>query len=245
MQQIKLNDKKKRKLTKLLARYDKEGKTYSNFSQNKKDAYLFTSTIGVRACPYCNINFTYTVYSRPKSHGPIGYILRPDIDHFESQKERKDLTLSKHNLIPSCQQCNSRIKLSKAFSPNTHLHPYIDNFDEIKKFSIDIKNPDYLSTCNFEIFFKDQDGTGSGQKFKADRTIKDFALVERYAYHKEDVLDILKKAKFYHQQKIQEIEDLVKISSLSSALFTHRENEINEAPLTKLKNDIFDLVIKG
>jgi len=233
MQKINLTPKNKQKLETLLKKYQDAGKTYSNFSRNRKDAYLYTRTINVRACPYCNINYTYTVYN----------ILRPDIDHFEPQCKKANLTLQQNNLIPSCQQCNSRIKLRKKFSASTHIHPYLDDFNAIKKFSIDLKTTSYLSTESFDLIFKDTATASKNQLTRAERSIKDLGLEKRYYYHKEDVVDLFKKAKYYSKSRLKEIEDILDTKQLELALFSHRHKDINQAPLSKLTNDILDIIL--
>ena len=71
MKRIELNKEQIDKLKNMLLEYE----TYKQFSRSK-DAYIFTKTIGVKICPYCNINYTMTIDARAK------HILRPDIDHF-------------------------------------------------------------------------------------------------------------------------------------------------------------------
>ena len=241
MQKIHLSKVKKEKLKKLLKKYKDVGKTYAQFSSCKKDAYLYTTTIGLRACPYCNINHVYTVYNNPKHcHDER---LRPDIEHFETQKESTNLTLEQNNLIPVCQQCNSRVKLRKSFSSKTHIHPYLDDFNGIMIFTIQISATNYLDTNSFDIYFESKHGASKSDIDKANNSIRDLALVERYHYHKEDIVDVFKKAKYYGRYRIKEIEKLVKAKDLEIALFSHRDEDINQAPLSKLKNDILEIIL--
>jgi len=203
--------------------------------------YLYTSILGLRACPYCNINHVYTVYTNPEhSENPV---LRPDIDHFEPKSEATNLTLKQNNLIPSCQQCNSRVKLRKIFSNNTHIHPYLDDFNEIMSFTISIKTTNYTDSKSFNIDFKSNPKASIDDINKAKNSIRDLALVERYHYHKEDVVDVFKKAKYYGKSRIREIEELVNAKELEVALFTHTYEEINQSPLSKLKNDILQIIL--
>ena len=156
MQRIVLTTVKKRKLNKILNRHS----TYKKFSATKIDAYEYTATLGVRVCPYCNIHFTYTVYETTNTNGVGGThetpVCRPDIDHFEMQSKTGELSLAQDNLIPACQQCNSRVKFRKEFKKSTHLHPFYDDFDSIKRFSIDLMAPDFSKIKNFRITFSNR-----------------------------------------------------------------------------------------
>ena len=78
---------------------------------------------------------------------------------------------------------------------------------------------------------------------RADRTIKDLKLEARYQYHKQEVLDLFQRARFYHKGKIEEIEELVETANLRRQLFADATSEINTVPLAKLKKDILDLVV--
>lgn len=233
MQKIDLSKKDEKALKSLLKKYIDAGKTYNDFSSNRKDAYFFTSTVGVRACPYCNINYTYTAASA----------LRPDIDHFEPKYKETALALDLKNLIPCCQQCNSRVKLRKPFKQSTHIHPYHHDFNSIIRFSIDLNSPEYLSSKSFKIQFVPRQNCYSDHLAKANNSIVDLKLTERYQHHKVDVIDLFKKAKHYHKARINEIEDLVGAKELEAALFSHRQDDINQAPLSKLTNDILDIIL--
>ncbi len=95
---------------------------YKNFTAKKKEynAYDLASKLQVNVCPYCNINSTFTIENGT----------RPEFDHFYDKTTYPILSLSFYNLIPSCHICNSSLKGDKNFSLKTHIHPYIDSFDE-------------------------------------------------------------------------------------------------------------------
>ena len=235
MQKIHLSKAKKVKLEGLLKKYLDAGKTYDQFSSCKKDAYLYTSSVGSRVCPYCNINYAYTVYE--------GYIARPHIDHFQPKSKHKSESLNQINLIPCCSTCNSSIKGDQDFSSETHIHPYLDDFNQIMCFTIQIGSTSYIDSNSFDIAFKSKPGASASDINKANNTIRDLAWVERYHYHKEDIVDVFKKAKYYGRSRIKEIEKLVKAKDLEIALFSHRYEDINQAPLSKLKNDILEIIL--
>lgn len=248
MQRVDLSQDQKTKLNTILNRHG----SYKKFSATKNDAFEYTATVGLRVCPYCNINYTYTVYERPCHDGlPGPYstpVCRPDLDHFEAKSLVTGLSLAQQNLIPACQQCNSRIKLRQVFSPLTHIHPFKDDFDSIKRFTIDLKSPDYLDRSSFSIGFVSRTAIAS-DAVRADRSIKDLRLLPRYEYHKEDVVDLFKKASYYHRYRLREIEKLVGEPSFGEVelrrhLFLSEMKPINESPLAKLRRDTLAIVLR-
>lgn len=243
MQKITLTKEKKRKLNKILKKYS----TFKKFSETRIDAYEYTATLGVRVCPYCNIHFTYTVYETTNADGPDGEhvtpVCRPDIDHFETQSKAGELSLAQENLIPACQQCNSRVKFRTEFKKSTHLHPFYDDFDSLKRFSIDLSDPDLFNTKSFRITFLNQVASTTDLA-RANRTIKDLKLEPRYQNHREEVLDLFRKAQFYHKRKIEELESLAETANLHRHLFSDTAGPINTTPLSKLKKDVLALIVR-
>jgi len=226
MKQIKI-DHIRAKLIALIGRH----KSYKNFSRNKERAYPYTKLIGVRVCPYCNINYTYTV----------GKFIRPDLDHFSAQSTTQGLskTMDVENLIPSCQPCNCRLKRNKVFDRSTHIHPFFDDFDSIKRIGVWLHSADYLNEENFEIRFFNRQGSLSSDNQRADANIRDFRLNERYQEHRNEVVSIFKKLKFYHLKKRTEISKLLGKDRVLFSLLLNDENcEINQTSLGKLKRDV-------
>ncbi|MEI6057236.1 MAG: hypothetical protein WCR55_14410, partial [Lentisphaerota bacterium] len=178
----------------------------------------------------------YTVYSESGNE-----ILRPDLDHFVSQFDSNEESLNWKNLIPSCQQCNSRLKLSKKFDPKTHLHPYLDDFDSIKRIAIFLTSINYLNEGNFKIVFIDKSIDNPNDTKKADRNIIDFKLIERYQHHKDEVVNIFANLQLYHKNKREEIAHLMNDGySLRHLLLVDSICEINKTSLGKLKRDIIN-----
>jgi len=241
MQKIRLTKTQKKKLNTILNRHA----TYERFSASKIDAYNYTTTLGVRVCPYCNINFTYTVYEIENKVGTAGAhktpVCRPDIDHFQLKSKNDELSLAQRNLIPSCQQCNSRVKLRTQFNPLTHIHPFREDFDSIKRFTVELNDPDLTKIESFRISFSNRSAPAMAIK-RADQSIKDLKLEARYQYHREDVVDLLQKARYYHKRKVKELEDLAETAKLHRFLFSDLTTHINRVPLSKLKKDVLDLV---
>ncbi len=241
MQRINITASQKRKLNKILNRHT----TYKGFSATRLDAYEYTSELGVRVCPYCNINFTYTVYEIENSGGPSGTyktpVCRPDIDHFQLKSSVGNLSLAQSNLIPACQQCNSRVKFRTKFDPSTHIHPFRDDFDSLKSFTVDLKDPDLSKEQSFHIGFSNRSNGASTNR--ADRCIADLKLKSRYQYHRQEVVDLIRRARFYHKCKIYELEELTGTTDLRRHLFSDVTPKINTVPLSKLKKDILELIL--
>lgn len=68
------------------------------------NAYEFTKALNLKACVYCNRQYTFTIDKNSEK------ITRPELDHFYSKSENPLLSLSFRNLIPSCSVCNRDLK---------------------------------------------------------------------------------------------------------------------------------------
>lgn len=207
---------------------------YKKFSKEKKDAYDFAKILNVSVCPYCNEQYTFTVYSE---NGKT--LSRPEFDHFKSKSEFPEYQLSLFNLVPSCHICNSVLKGRKVFDENTYLNPYKKDFDSIVQFDLILNGADYLCEENFDIDFE-MKNIESSDNMLAENNIDVFKLKERYAFHKNEVVKIAKAAKYYTRLKRKEIEELVSFNDLpiETILFPDKNCEINQTSLGKLKRDI-------
>ena len=235
MKIINISDDDKQKAKQLLEKF----KNFSSFSRNKVDAYCFTNIVGVKVCPYCNINYTYTVYNNEGNT-----VVRPDIDHFEPRFENG---AELENLVPSCSTCNQTLKGKKKVSIKDYLHPYRDDFDSIETFHISLSNLNIFDENCFSIVFTPNKNADKENVKRAENNIKLFKLNERYQYHKDIVVDIFRKIAFYNHYKQQEINKILsgeRISvSLDSILFPDKDCDINKNSLGKLKKDIIELYL--
>lgn len=78
-------------------------------------------------CPYCNEYPVKIVQNLRK--GSKKPILHFDLDHFYAKSQHPYFAISFYNHIPSCKYCNSLHKGTAPFDINTHIHPYIESFD--------------------------------------------------------------------------------------------------------------------
>lgn len=202
-------------------------------------AYNLSEVLNIDVCPYCNKNYTYTIVNKTHQY------TRPDFDHFLAKEKYPYFAMSFYNLIPSCQVCNRTLKLRKEFLLTTHLHPYKDDFNSIKKFTT--TKP--LLLCNnekdFEIKFKDK-SEDTILLEKANKNIEDFALPLQYNKHKDIVLELKNRYELYNDDSIKNIlkdtevfkkkgEEYIKSLIMCSST---KDKDINKRPLSKLIKDI-------
>lgn len=80
------NNKKKAKA----AKKEFLGTPYNSFIGVREDTYKLSNIINVSVCPYCNEQFTYTVYTKSKQ--PVS---RPEFDHFKKKSKFPEFQLLK------------------------------------------------------------------------------------------------------------------------------------------------------
>ncbi len=221
---------------------------FSKKHTKKYDAYSLASKLGVNVCPYCNRNYTFTI--KNKDGGT-----RPEFDHFYDKATYPILALSFYNLIPSCHICNSSCKGQKKFSIDTHLHPYMDSFDKIAKFTfkpLDVSVFQNLATFDnskLGLSFEKKDFRVTDEKYaKVENNIQDFCLEPLYVNHKDIILELIQKAEMYNKSYIDEL-----LQKYEGSLFKNREDlmrllfggyisdeDIGKRPLSKLTKDILE-----
>ncbi|MCR1809617.1 hypothetical protein [Sulfurospirillum sp. hDNRA2] len=210
---------------------------YDNFCDKKKeyDAYDLAQSLNVTVCPYCNRNYTFTVRSKNGS-------TRPQFDHFYDKATYPILALSFYNLIPSCPTCNTSMKGTKQFSLTTHIHPYVEGFDDKARFALHVKDSSfYYDEKGFDLELSSNDA-------KAKKNIKDFALEEIYKNHKDIVLELIQKSIMYNESYIEEL-----MKNYEGTLFKNEEDllrlifggyisdeDLGKRPLSKLTKDILE-----
>jgi hypothetical protein len=98
---------------------------YENWRNSKKSENLFLA-LGIDICPYCNMQGVW--FDRENDLLVVTY------DHYYDKSTYPYLSLSFYNLIPACQPCNLTYKHATPFRVTTHLHPYLDNYNQINTF---------------------------------------------------------------------------------------------------------------
>ncbi|NOU99493.1 hypothetical protein [Paenibacillus planticolens] len=169
-------------------------------------AYDLALGLRLSICPYCNRQYIH-------SHQDETLKIRATLDHFYDKGTYPFLALSFYNLIPSCYFCNSILKHKKAFSINTHLHPYLHGFEDDIQFYVKFRGQqgaklDYTSILRadpetFSLGFRFRKGSDLTIKKKAGHNIHDFKLKELYKVHKDYISEIIHKSVVYNDDFIQ------------------------------------------
>jgi hypothetical protein len=224
---------------------------YNNY-RNILDNYI-AKPLDLAVCPYCNRNFiSYIPHGGDETTEKkrIG----PTYDHFFHKSEYKFLSLSFYNLVPSCNVCNSNLKLSIDFHHKKHINPYDEGFGNDAIFDFDLATDTNTKELNFVPYLKPKESILNERKIKIfgdglnnhSGNIRVFKLQEIYAFHHDTVEDIYmnfdKNNRFYSLTLKKELENL----GTNEAEFYrfHFKNYFNEKdfskrPLAKLTKDIY------
>ncbi|WP_448550256.1 hypothetical protein [Thalassotalea fusca] len=153
---------------------------------------------GRATCVYCNAERISIVPKR--RDGGVSHRIRFDLDHFFPLVLYPYFALSFYNHIPSCHGCNSQIKGEKDFQLRTHIHPYMESFDDIYKFSI---SATALHSQVVEEVIINETGIKTG-----DLTVTDLEIYENYQVENENVEELIGILRSYeHLLNEHDIED--------------------------------------
>lgn len=163
------------------------------------------SSLNVDCCPYCNRQYITTY----KNVSRIRYSTA-DLDHFYPRTRYPLFALSLFNFVPSCQICNSRMKLDKA---EECLYPYEESFGNDAFFTVstdkgDKKTHEYYQELlysfmgreayNLPIKIKNNAKDAELSK-RINKSIEIFKLNEVYQAHQEYVRELLIKQRIYDE----------------------------------------------
>ncbi|OTW93892.1 hypothetical protein BK702_03770 [Bacillus thuringiensis serovar cameroun] len=227
--------------------------------------YQLVLNLNVPVCPYCNRQYISTLHTKSGK-------TRADLDHFSPKSKYPYLALSFYNLIPSCKVCNSSFKLNKDFTYIDNLNPYENGFEEKYLFTIKAKEKEIKkihdsreSNFNFENIPKEYDLSflfGDSTNFEIslkpsldadDQFIKKakgnkeaFKIKELYAFHKNYIQELIKKAIIYNETRIHQL-----FEEYEGTLFSSKEEvlqlvlgnvikdeDLSKQPFSKLIKDI-------
>lgn len=149
------------------------------------------------------------------------------------------VVLQSHPQLPYMQYQHKR---RKQFSLTTHVHPYVEGFDDKAHFALHVKESSfYYDEKGFDLELSSNDA-------KAQKNIEDFALEEIYKNHKDIVLELIQKSVMYNESYIEEL-----MQNYEGTLFKNREDllrlifggyianeDLGKRPLSKLTKDILE-----
>lgn len=219
----------------------------AGFKFNGKDnygAYQLTSRLKIDICPFCDINFTYTVIIGDRK------IIRPNLDHFYPKSSNPILQLSFYNLIPCCNTCNSSLKKNEETNPDEYLHPYDDGYESATSFMI---FPKSASAClgfsdQFSLHLIPKNNISSSKKKQIYGNKSMFAIDERYNYHKNFVQNLLAKSAIIDTEHIHHIrriflsigQNITKKQAISFYFGDEQsQSRKSQEPLRKLRQDFY------
>lgn len=212
---------------------------YTNYRRSKS-CIIHLKAIGFGSkmpCPYCNCNALRLITIEDTITNEDYDQALLDLDHFFPKSKYPFLAISLFNLIPSCNDCNARIKRDQEFKLNTHIHPYNISFDE--EFSFKLNSPYFSGQKADELVIEFESVNGF-----PDNSIIDLRLIERYNADREDLirmLQILYKKPFINMRTI--FGNLIDYNEnrkllLEFAGIPSEREDISNYILGKLKRDI-------
>ena len=202
-------------------------------------------TLHISTCHYCEMAYVnaYTLsYPRGATTGAKYEERRQfDVDHFLPKAECPIIALSLFNFVPSCQVCNSRIKLWFTLGKNkverVKFNPAGKDYsiDEDVKIRLRMwKKPDtkFRKKGNYYIYFRCKNGF---------RTVVDFFhLEERYEFHKVEAMRLRELKAKYPQSTINRLAKFLgkKASDVKEDIFHERFIKEKDRCFAKLTRDI-------
>lgn len=178
------------------------------YAIDQMGAYTIAKRLNISVCPYCNRQYIHTIDTADGR-------TRPQFDHFFDKATYPYLALSFYNLIPSCSICNSSLKGSTPFSLETHLHPYIDGYEDSVRFTLEFERElkdkvDYTRLWNgdtdvFRIKLEMDKSIPEDSGFFRQVTgnIDTFKINELYSHHKDYIAEIIVKSRSYNEEHIK------------------------------------------
>lgn len=179
--------------------------SYKNFVDNDIwGRHKVISSLNISVCPYCNRQYI-TSYEEKSNEKTTA-----DLDHYYPKSKYPYLALSLYNFIPSCQICNSRMKLNK----EGHLYPYEDECGDKAIFKTSNNSINGIlnsKATDFEIEFKIQDHkiSDSDYKQRLEKSKEIFKLEEVYrTSHNQYILDMLHTIEHYPDSYLETIAEI-------------------------------------
>lgn len=202
----------------------------------------FMDEIGIKVCPYCNRQYitSYSVETEEKRIRKT----TTDTDHYYPASKFPLLSMNIHNMVPSCQICNSRLKIDKvSCKSDAHLYPYMDPSSSLE-FRIPFSDVPQLyafSEEDIHICLEEYEGVGK----RAEQSKKIFKLEEVYETHRDIVYRLKNEIRDYSREEYNKIfcENYTDLfggyDRFIEVLHPFLTEDEKNTPLTKMKKDIY------
>lgn len=170
---------------------------YKKLEFEKWSKYHIVYELDLKTCPYCNRSFINPYFS---DNGKT----RADLDHFLPKSKYPYFAVSLFNLVPCCKVCNSSFKGSKEMNLDTHLNPYDKGMGNLVKFTITTTDTNVLKGMSDD-FSVDYYPIDSFDYKRAKENLELFKIKELYNFHKDYIVELIKKHIIYNPSYIDEI----------------------------------------
>lgn len=209
--------------------------------------HSFMNRLGIKVCPYCNRQYitSYKVHKKTVR-------TTTDTDHYFPKSEFPLLSMNIYNMIPSCQICNSRMKLNRVIEiEDRHLYPYRDSSDSLK-FEIPFSTVEELynfSEENIKICLKEKEGSESSDRARQSKEI--FKLENVYEVHNDIIYKLKNSMRDYSSESYKRIfcKNYTNIfggyGKFLEILYPFLGENEKEVPLVKLKKDIYEYLLNN
>ena len=218
-------------------------KLYDAFTQQtsgggKTRSHQFFNRMKITTCPYCNMQYTFTLdCDKGKT--------APEYDHFHDKSDYPVLAVSFYNLVPSCHVCNHIKGIKKTVTVNPYFAGFESRFVFVddKDVSKVLTKAEVMKRGGGRMLLRKIDGKESNDD---KGNIETFALNVLYAMHDKYISEIVEKVPMYDDiysdlattfqtkaKTAQEVYDFVWGKHLTEA-------EYEDRPLSKLTKDILD-----
>ncbi len=175
---------------------------YKTFRSGNTAKWL-VQQLNITVCSYCNRQYISIIKDK-ETHKIL-----VDFDHYFLKSKYPVFALSFYNLILTCNTCNSRLKHTTEFTLKNFIHPYLDSFNDIMRFSTNIRDTDifFKENVDFNIKLKRNwyKNPAPNDVNRASRMSKILYLEELYNKHKEVVIELLQKHLIYTPEYVEDL----------------------------------------
>lgn len=206
-------------------------------------SYELTKELDISVCPYCNRNWIMTVTEGKKKKK----VVNPQLDHFFSKSDFPILRLSFHNLIPSCETCNARLKKAIEFNKDENLHPYMEEYGEHAKFkSLPLSEASSKGMdTNFKVDLKFDRSISDKLEKKIANNHLVFEIETIYKKHGDIIAELYRKSHISSKSYLNTLKDTYESWNISHEELYRlafgnyfNEEDFKKRPLAKLTKDI-------